>query len=298
MTTLANELAAWLADYYLLATVLLAAAIAAGFLVREPVKRISLAWGTTAGLLILAVLCAAPFWPRIALVHAPANPLTVSQPILSPTTHDDKLNNQAAEPTVDPLSTITPSNNFPAVPLTTNESHQKIEPAEKASAPINLVPLFTAAFALGALAMLAWLTIGALQARRLRRTGSPAPMFVHEELAAIVAHFSGCRLRTLPGLLLSAITRTAAALGLIRPTILIPTSAIETDAHSLSPSPTLRFTPSPLHPLARSSPPRSPRSRIRPHRAPRPLAAGPLPPAAHRSLSSSALLVAAPPHPC
>ncbi len=60
----------WLADYYLSATILLALVLAAGSLIREPVKRMSLAWATLPGLLALALLCAAPFWPRISLVKS------------------------------------------------------------------------------------------------------------------------------------------------------------------------------------------------------------------------------------
>jgi hypothetical protein len=65
MSVWIDEVAAWLIDFGLLATILLATTVMTGLTVRQPVQRILLAWTTLVGLLILAVLCAAPFWPRL-----------------------------------------------------------------------------------------------------------------------------------------------------------------------------------------------------------------------------------------
>ena len=60
----------WLADFYLLATVLLLIAMAARRCIRQPLHRLTLAWVVTLELAALAVVCALPGWPRIALLDA------------------------------------------------------------------------------------------------------------------------------------------------------------------------------------------------------------------------------------
>src|SRR5258705_7250175 len=57
-------LAAWLADFALLATVLLAAGAALRLVLRDPGSRVLLAWGTWLSIVSGAVLVAMPMWPK------------------------------------------------------------------------------------------------------------------------------------------------------------------------------------------------------------------------------------------
>ena len=54
----------WLADYYVTATVVLLAAIAAMGVLKQPARRLTVAWSALGGLAALAVLAAVPNWPR------------------------------------------------------------------------------------------------------------------------------------------------------------------------------------------------------------------------------------------
>ncbi len=73
----------WLADFYLLATVLLLIAMAARRCIRQPLHRLTLAWVVTLELAALAVVCALPGWPRIALLTRPARDVVAPWPMES-----------------------------------------------------------------------------------------------------------------------------------------------------------------------------------------------------------------------
>jgi len=67
-----RDFAIWLADYYLLATLLLLVTAVVMRLVRQPAQRMTLSRATVAGLVCLAAITAAPVWPRISLPFASA----------------------------------------------------------------------------------------------------------------------------------------------------------------------------------------------------------------------------------
>ena len=54
----------WLVDYYALTTVVLVTAVVVMGRLRQPARRLSVAWSSACGLLVLAVLTALPVWPR------------------------------------------------------------------------------------------------------------------------------------------------------------------------------------------------------------------------------------------
>ena len=60
----------WLTDYYLAATLLLLASLAGWRWIRQPAHRIMAAWIVLVELVVLAVVCAMPFWPRVSLMAA------------------------------------------------------------------------------------------------------------------------------------------------------------------------------------------------------------------------------------
>ena len=66
LTIRAESLALWLADYYLLASVLLFATLATSRFLKQPAQRLAIAKATVVALFLLAILCAIPGW---SLVH-------------------------------------------------------------------------------------------------------------------------------------------------------------------------------------------------------------------------------------
>ena len=62
-------LVAWLADFYLLATLLMLVALAARRRIRQPAQRLTVNWVVAVELAALAAVCALPFWPRIPLLR-------------------------------------------------------------------------------------------------------------------------------------------------------------------------------------------------------------------------------------
>src|SRR5262249_19131217 len=69
----AESFLGWLVDFYVLATLLLAAALACLGFVRQPARRLAVAWATLGGLAVLAVLTTLPGWPRLSLDGAAQN---------------------------------------------------------------------------------------------------------------------------------------------------------------------------------------------------------------------------------
>jgi beta-lactamase regulating signal transducer with metallopeptidase domain len=203
----AGGLVGWLADFYLLATLLLLVALAARRWIRQPVHRLTVAWIVGIELLALAVICALSTWPRISLVVA-ASPQAVAdapaadvsgppmKPIRRPAFVDRKtvaVNESAVRDVVKPAG--------PPVPV---------------QSPWTATGLIAAAFLAGAALMVVRLCWGAAAARWICRRAVPAPESLRAELADIV----GGRAKG-PRLLVSPTIGTAVALGILRPTILL-----------------------------------------------------------------------------
>ena len=70
MSSWTTTLGLWLADFYLLATFFLLAVSVATFCIRQQVRRLAIAWGAMIGLVILAVVCSLPTWPRLHVLAA------------------------------------------------------------------------------------------------------------------------------------------------------------------------------------------------------------------------------------
>ena len=109
----AESLALWLADYYLLASVLLFAALASSWFLKQPAQRLAVTKATVVALFLLAMLCATPGWSLVHLF----------------TTKEPRANSQAAPlepravadlptiPTADRIDTESLSVSPPAAPL-------------------------------------------------------------------------------------------------------------------------------------------------------------------------------------
>src|SRR4051794_21248009 len=78
MTRFAELYAVWLADYYLLATVLLALSLTGIALLKQPAQRLMIVKSTLVALGLLAILCALPGWSVVHLLAAD-HPVVVAQ---------------------------------------------------------------------------------------------------------------------------------------------------------------------------------------------------------------------------
>lgn len=209
-------LVGWLADFYLPATLLMLVAIVARRWVRQPAQRLTVHWIVAVELAVLAAVCAMPFWPRISLRGATAQKSAVETP-------------RAAE---DPLSVPAPlpRTAFPRLPRAVPEFdapatpgvEQPIVPLVAPPARWSWLEMAAAAYLATAGLVVAWLIWGAVAAARVCRHSENAPESWREELARIVGDD-----RRAPRLLVSSRVKTAVALGLRRPTILLPAGLVE-----------------------------------------------------------------------
>jgi len=198
---------AWLLDFGLLASVVLAASSTLRWCFREPVQRVALAWGTWLGLLALAVAVALPQWPRISLLaqstKPPAATVFVEQAWEAP----------PAVPAL-PLELLALASEFPS-------------PPEAATAVSDWRELL----ALGWLATvglaLAWIAIAMLQTWRLVRRSVAAPQWITRKHIR-----SGVCKRRPPQVRTSQRLTSAAAVGAIAPRILLPESAADESRRS------------------------------------------------------------------
>lgn len=210
MSELTNATAFWLVDVHLLAGALLAIALPAVLLLRQPAQRMAVAKAVLAALVALAILCALPGWSVAHLLSADSQPTPLATqqrplgPALAPQPVDRLIphisNNQVPTSASPPVSTVA------TAPLA-------IELAPRGSFwPLAVVILQAAGSAL----IVLWLIAGAYAAHRLRRGADPAPT----ELTHLLAKFTGNARPT--ALLLSASIAMPVALGLRRPAIILP----------------------------------------------------------------------------
>jgi beta-lactamase regulating signal transducer with metallopeptidase domain len=226
MTPLLNSFAHWLADYYLLSSVLLVFTVTALVAIKQPAKRRAVTQSTLVALILLAALCAVPGWSAVHLLSAaPQQQAQANEP---PT-----LRQHANQPgQVVPVASSH---------VRTPESVASIEqaPSISASPPDWPSVSWPAAIAVvhlgGAAGILVWLSAGLLAGRILRLSATPAPA----ELAALLAEVAATRRPVSPKLaipsfgetrlrgvelLLSDRINVPVALGIRGPAILLPTS--------------------------------------------------------------------------
>jgi Zn-dependent protease with chaperone function len=223
MNRAAISLAGWLGDYYLLATLLLLAALVAWRCVRQPVHRMLIAWTVMLEMFALAVVCALPFWPRISLRAARA-------PAAEPAAEAWAAGggDLAAGPR---LPVVRPGTWHPALLAPREPESPPPAAAEPATAmpPWSWVELVAGGYCAGVLLAGSWLGWGAVAAVRLCRRSRPATEALRAELTRIARGHN-----PLPRLLLSDRVRSAVALGVVRPAIVLPAAWLEsTPPHAL-----------------------------------------------------------------
>ncbi|WP_428303563.1 carboxypeptidase regulatory-like domain-containing protein [Lacipirellula sp.] len=213
-------LAPWLADFQLLAAALLLGVMLAIALLRQPAQRLAVAKSTLVALAALALLCAIPGWSLVHLLNEQPTPVPAQPPAQLadlPSTPQSY-----AQPALEPFASSSPI-------VTTIAEPPTPPPAEPVNWPAAIVTLYAGGCALVAI----WLVIGGLFARRVLRQATPAP----PELEQLLAQITG-PIAHPPRLLISHHIAAPVAMGLRRPTILLPASTFPIQHSAFNHSPT------------------------------------------------------------
>lgn len=209
MNSFVEWVAYWLADFYLAATVLLAAALAAKSVCRQPAKRLAVAKAATVALALLAGLCLLPGWSLISLEWAAAD-----------TTADVSNPPRSLE--------VTPAELAPVVEIgrvaeaTPHESPAAHSGPVANGANVSWQGVLVAAYLAGCSVVVVWLVAGVVAARRLVRRAELVSMEQGGELRAAA---EGEPVRV--DLLVSREIDVAVALGVFRPRVLLPQAWVE-----------------------------------------------------------------------
>lgn len=215
MNELLYTLSLWLVDYLIVATALLTVAAGALWRIRQPAQRMTLAWGTMAGLTVLAVATALPSWPRLDVRKwAALNSRSESESLLEPVVEIKEQviplpgqGQAAAPPALLPAAATNP------LPLS-------IASSDAAATWLGWSALAWLALAA---ATLGWILLGAVQAWRLLSSARPSPPWAQTELARLIGRRRKPRLKT------STRIGSAVALGALRPAILLPADHVRED---------------------------------------------------------------------
>ena len=211
MTPFAESYAVWLADFYLLATVLLALALAGVALLEQPAQRLMVTKAAFIAFVLLAILCAVPGWSVVHLLAADRPPMPAESLREEPTEVLDHF----ARPDLSQSNTVRRAEQPVLAPPTGSDR------SPKANQPkMSWSALFAIGHLTGMGCIVVWLALGWISSLRLRRSAKAAPASVCailEELATLNGLNSKC-LR----LLTHDRIEVAVALGAWRPTILLP----------------------------------------------------------------------------
>ncbi len=205
--------AQWLADYYLLSTVLLALTLIAVALLKQPSQRLAVIKSMLFALVLLAILCAIPGWSVVHLLTAEqTNPIVDSSPAVSTAPEIASIRSPRID--IDPTS-LNRANSAPPLP----QGEGRGEGAFKWS-DISWPITFAAIHLSGAACLLGWLVLGWFASARLRRTAKPAPPGLLALLHEVAGKNAPWTQRV--QLLTHDRIEVAVALGIWRPAILLP----------------------------------------------------------------------------
>jgi beta-lactamase regulating signal transducer with metallopeptidase domain/protocatechuate 3,4-dioxygenase beta subunit len=216
ITARLTPLVHWMADYYLLSTVLLLIGLVVIYRLKQPSRRMAVARSIVVGLAALAVLATAPNWPRINAVNWPATEASsvafvATSPVLIET-HPEA----PAQPAPMGIAIHWPVEARTVLPLPpTHLAKQMRSVATGNGRSWRLI--LGAAFMIGAALNLAWLALGAIQVIRLRRTAYA----ITPRLETLLARVSPER-DPAPQVCLSRQIELPVAIGVLRPTIVLP----------------------------------------------------------------------------
>ncbi|MBN2022211.1 MAG: M56 family metallopeptidase [Pirellulales bacterium] len=218
----AGWLVAWLADYYVLATFFFLLFLLARRWIRQPAHRMMVAWTVTIELVALAVVCALPFWPRLSLVPR----VGTGEPPAVLAAGDDGVMPPSGSMVLDPdvlaPRAAKPAQPAPRLPLDDTGLASQTAPAVSA---FDWRTWLAVAYLTGVAAAGLWLGWGAATALWVCRRARPAPEALQEQLRRLVPGAARP-----PRLLVSSQVATAVALGVFRPTILLPAGLAREDS--------------------------------------------------------------------
>ncbi len=206
-----DPLVSWLAEVYLLATAILAAAGVAVVVLRQPARRLVVARSTLMALLLLAPLAAGARWARSPREGrlAPSVPSSASLPAVAV----NRWPGGCCPSPPQPIKAVVPPPIAPTPRFATAAFGPLLER--------NGIRL---AFVVGSGVTVAWLGLGAIASARLRARTFAAP----ERLRAMLARIVG-EARRPPRLVICAQVAHPVAIGLFRPTIVLPAWFAETE---------------------------------------------------------------------
>ncbi|MCA9263525.1 MAG: hypothetical protein KDA60_06730 [Planctomycetales bacterium] len=217
----------WVVDYYLLATPLLLAVTLVGPLVRQPIRRIALAWSAIVSLVVLGCLLAVPEWSHVQIADwrttvAWDSPSTTTLPRPPQSKGTASLNRVEGRdttllPQLGELATRRETTVPPGVART------------KASTGRAYSEWAFVAYMAGTSIVIVRLASGMWTARRYVRASIPAPA----DLVAVLRQLLSREERP-PELRLSRDIQAGVAMGLFRPTILLSQEYAKSKSESLS----------------------------------------------------------------
>lgn len=243
MNTWQENLLAWLEDVYASTAVLLAVVALAFVLMRQPARRLVLAWAAVAGLFALAVLPLVPGWPRLACRTAQAAPsetvtlafteLPGADPVVFRVDAHEaggQLARGKLRVVTDPAGGGRPGPEgrgvwrAPDGPVAGAPADESAEftpalarrPADP-PARERWLRVGARAFSAGAALVSGWLAVGAVRTLRLRRRSREAPPPCRDALARIVGPA-----RRPPLLRANGVLPQPVAVGAVRPAIILP----------------------------------------------------------------------------
>ncbi len=225
MNALSDYLLTWFADYYLLSTLLLGAALLVGACMRQPARRIAVAWAAVIGLAMLGGLLAVPGWSVVHLFGTsppPPEPSEIAVEMVLPASSVPTVVYQQPPTELQVLPPYSPTQ-----PV--QQGIAKVTPVPAEVREVNVSVYFLFPLAIGSAIALAWLGLGAWQTYRLVSNSAPSTPEVDSILRTLAPANE-----TRPLVRLSHWVATGVALGLMRPTILLPQAyADREDATSL-----------------------------------------------------------------
>lgn len=159
-----SAFADWLADFYLLSTILLAIGLTVMSVFRQPSRRMAVARSIATGLAALAAVAVAPTWPRVCAITGSTSSASVGSLAES----RRSMIELADTPSSAESNSINLAASQPlASPAPNQASLVTVPRAQPPLAARELPPrrsILVAAFACGAAANLLWLALGATQA--------------------------------------------------------------------------------------------------------------------------------------
>jgi beta-lactamase regulating signal transducer with metallopeptidase domain/protocatechuate 3,4-dioxygenase beta subunit len=204
----------WLADLHVLSSLLLLAGLMIVHRLKQPALRMAISRSIVVGLATLAVVVAAPGWPRSGLPRWIEDDVAPTPNLARPSV-EHETRELAARTVERPIGPTTPVVEIVASRGATPVSEPKVTfPGWRS--------IFLAGYAIGVTLNLAWIALGAHQAARLRRSVRVADSRVR----ILMAKLSGDA-RATTRICLSTRIGLPVAIGVVRPMIVLPGSFAE-----------------------------------------------------------------------